>query len=407
MKKPEPSLELTQSGMLRQLMDHISDNIYFMDRDGRITLISQWGAKWLGFDSPEEVIGKTDFDLFSEEHALAASADEQRIIRTGAPVIGIEEKETWPDGRVTWVSTTKMPLRDDDGEIIGIFGISRDITAHKESELLISRMKEQMESELSRANKVQHSFLPAKQLNFPKMASERSGSIEVVHDYRPSGPVGGDFFCLLPFSDSKIGIFIADVMGHGVGAALTMSALNAMAQSKAARLSKPEEFLERLNRRLCEVISRDDDSEFITAFYLVIDTSDGSVTFATAGHHSPLIREPATGAVRELYERGEVRGPALMLVPNPAFVTGEARLTNGERILLYTDGLTEMPPEPGSGEELGSGGLRRIIEGLDQIELSTFVENITARVLYQSGAQRFEDDVCLIGIEYRGTEENI
>ena len=123
---------LPQGRMLQQLMEDISDNIYFMDREGRIVLISQWGARWLGFDSPADVIGKTDYDLFSEEHAKAAFDDEQRIMETGEPVMGLEEKETWPDGRVTWVCTTKMPLRDDNGAIVGIFGISRDITAHKE-----------------------------------------------------------------------------------------------------------------------------------------------------------------------------------------------------------------------------------------------------------------------------------
>ena len=103
----------------------------------------------------------------------------------------------------------------------------------------------------------------------------------------PSGPVGGDFFCLLPLSDTSVGILIADVMGHGVGAALTMSALNAMARSEAARLSQPDAFLQRLNHRLRDVIAREGAFEFITAFYLVIDTADGSVSYATPGHHPP------------------------------------------------------------------------------------------------------------------------
>jgi PAS domain S-box-containing protein len=236
MENTQPTPEPAQGEMLRQLMDHITDNIYFMDRQGRIVLISQWGAKWLGYESPDQLIGKTDYDLFTEEHAAAAFADEQRIIATGEPLIGIEEKETWADGRVTWVSTTKMPLRDADGNITGIFGISRDITAHKERELLVNRMKEQMELELCRASEVQRSFLSARRIVFPELPEHGNGSIEVIHEYRPSGPVGGDFFCLLPLSETRVGIFIADVMGHGVGAALTMSALNAMARSEAARL---------------------------------------------------------------------------------------------------------------------------------------------------------------------------
>lgn len=391
---------LTQRGMLQQLMENISDNIYFMDREGRIVLISEWGARWLGFRSPDEIIGKTDFDLFTEEHAAAAFADEQRIIETGEPVIGIEEKETWPDGRVTWVSTTKMPLRDDDGNIVGIFGISRDITAHKEREILVNRMKEQMESELNRASEVQRSFLAAREVVFPEPAVTGAGSIRIVHEYRPSGPVGGDFFCLLPLSGTRVGIFIADVMGHGVGAALTMAALNAMARSEAARLSQPDAFLKRLNRRLRDVISRGDGFEFITAFYLVIDTADGRVSYATAGHHSALLIRAATRQAERLFARGEMKGPALMLLPEPAFMTGEDRLAPGDRVLLFTDGLTEMPAAPGSEDDLRLEGLVQVVNRSPANGLTNLVGGITSGVLEVSGSTAYKDDLCLIGIEY-------
>jgi sigma-B regulation protein RsbU (phosphoserine phosphatase) len=390
--------------MLRQLMDHISDNIYFMDREGRIVLISQWGAKWLGYESPEQLIGKTDFDLFTEEHAAAAFADEQRIIRTGEPVIGIEEKETWPDGRVTWVSTTKMPLRDDNGNITGIFGISRDITAHKQREMLVNQMKEQMEMELARASEVQRSFLAARRGIFPERPSQGKGSIEVIHEYRPSGPVGGDFFCLLPLTETKAGILIADVMGHGVGAALTMSALNAMARSEAARLSRPDAFLKRLNGRLRDVIAREGSFEFITAFYLVIDTADGTISFATAGHHPPLLLEAGLNRARRLFDHDEIKGPALMLVDEPHFTTGEGRLEPGDRILLFTDGLTEMPPAPSIDEDLGIDGLVRTLDDIRSENLADWVGGVASAVLDLSGAKAFKDDLCLIGIEYRPGE---
>ena len=401
MDDPQFPSDLTRSGMLRQLMDHISDNIYFMDRKGRIVLISQWGAKWLGFDCPKEVIGKTDFDLFSDEHAELAFADEQRIMETGEPLIGIEEKETWPDGRVTWVSTTKMPLRDDDGKVIGIFGISRDITVHKKREILLGRMGEQMMSELNRASEVQRSFLAARRVTFPEGGATTAGSIEVVHEYRPSGPVGGDFFCLLPLSDTRVGIFIADVMGHGVGAALTMSALNAMVQSEAARLSNPDAFLERLNRRLREVISREESFEFITAFYLVIDTADGRVTYSTAGHHSPLVIESAQAQARMLFDRETFKGPALMLMADPEFSTGEDQLDPGDRLLLFTDGLTEMPAAPGSDKDLGLEGLIPLLGEAPSGGLANLVSGTASAVLERSRATAFHDDLCLIGIEFR------
>jgi PAS domain S-box-containing protein len=120
--------------LLRTLMDNLPDVIYFKDRESRFTRINQALAKGFGLSDPAQAIGKRDFDFFTGEHAQQAFADEQEIIRTGQPMLGKEEKETWPDGHVTWVSSTKMPLRDARGNIVGTFGVSRDVTPRKRAE---------------------------------------------------------------------------------------------------------------------------------------------------------------------------------------------------------------------------------------------------------------------------------
>jgi PAS domain S-box-containing protein len=118
-------------------MDNLPDAIYFKDRESRFVRINKGDIKVLGLSDPAQAVGKTDFDFFTADHARPAYDDEQEIIRTGQPVVGKEEKETWPDGRVTWVSTTKMPLRDAHGNIIGTFGVSRDITERKRMEIAL------------------------------------------------------------------------------------------------------------------------------------------------------------------------------------------------------------------------------------------------------------------------------
>jgi two-component system, sensor histidine kinase and response regulator len=120
--------------LLRTLLDNSPDRIYFKDTQSRFIKCSSTVAVGLGITNPEQAVGKTDFDFFTEDHARPAFEDEQRIIRTGKPVIGLVERETWLDGRETYVLTNKMPLRNKDGQVIGTFGISKDITALKRAE---------------------------------------------------------------------------------------------------------------------------------------------------------------------------------------------------------------------------------------------------------------------------------
>ena len=120
--------------LIDSLMENLPDHIYFKDRESRFIRINKSHVEKFGFADPSIAVGKTDFDFFTEEHARQAFEDEQEIIRSGRPVAK-EEKETHKDKPDTWVSTVKMPWRDTNGNIIGTFGISRDITAKKRIEL--------------------------------------------------------------------------------------------------------------------------------------------------------------------------------------------------------------------------------------------------------------------------------
>ncbi len=131
--------------LIDSLLAHTSDHVYFKDRRSCFLYISTTLATCFGLTDPLEAVGRTDSDFFSKEHARQAFDDEQAIIRTGQPIVAKEEKETWPDGRVTWVSTSKWPLHDDEGNIIGTVGISRDITDHKQAEDDLRAAKEGLE----------------------------------------------------------------------------------------------------------------------------------------------------------------------------------------------------------------------------------------------------------------------
>ena len=114
--------------LLHALLEHAPDAIYFKDLDSRITRASRALAHRVGISDPNQLIGKTDHDFFDRQYADAARSDELAIIQTGQPILGRLEKENLPNGQVRWALTSKMPLRSPDGQIVGTFGLSRDIT---------------------------------------------------------------------------------------------------------------------------------------------------------------------------------------------------------------------------------------------------------------------------------------
>jgi PAS domain S-box-containing protein len=132
---PEADLNASDSHLLKLLMDHLPHSIFFKDIDSRFTKINRACADKFGISDPADAIGKTDFDFFGEKHAQAALDDEKWIIKTGKPIIGKVEKEVIEGSKpsVSWSSTTKMPLFDINRNIIGTYGIARDITEQKEA----------------------------------------------------------------------------------------------------------------------------------------------------------------------------------------------------------------------------------------------------------------------------------
>jgi PAS domain S-box-containing protein len=128
--------------LLDTLLATLPDNIYFKDAQSRFLRIGRVMAERFGLADPAAAIGKSDFDFFTDEHASQARADEVRLMESGEAVLRLEEQETWPDGRITWVETTKLPLRNERGDVVGTFGISRDITQRRRAEIALREAKE-------------------------------------------------------------------------------------------------------------------------------------------------------------------------------------------------------------------------------------------------------------------------
>lgn len=125
----------SESRLFSALMENTADSIYFKDRQCRLVRVSRKMAEDLGFSNPMEIFGKTDIDLFGEDFGERTKMDDLRVMETGEAIVGLVECHVDASGNQNWTSTTKLPLRDEDGSIIGLLGITREINDLKQKEL--------------------------------------------------------------------------------------------------------------------------------------------------------------------------------------------------------------------------------------------------------------------------------
>ena len=224
---------------------------------------------------------------------------------------------------------------------------------------------------------VQRGFLPKE---IPQMQG-----FEISGAWLPARVVGGDYFDVHAFSDSKLGMSIADVSGKGMSAALLMSNLQAALKATASEQASPEELCGKVNRIICDNISRD---RFITAFYGLLDSTSNRLVFTNAGHNSPILARRDGSRVR----LGE-GGVPLGLFPDWKYERGEVQLSPGDRLVLFTDGITEV--SGASGEEFGEERLAAVLLENRHLSAGALQERILAEVAEFSGG-RFEDDATLV-----------
>jgi diguanylate cyclase (GGDEF)-like protein/PAS domain S-box-containing protein len=126
--------------LFHALMENTADSIYFKDRECRLFCVSRMMAESLGFSDPSELIGKTDIDLYGEAFGQGTRLDDLSVMETGRPIIGLIESRQLENGRTNWTLATKLPLRDDSGEVIGLVGITREINEIRETEVVLQHL---------------------------------------------------------------------------------------------------------------------------------------------------------------------------------------------------------------------------------------------------------------------------
>ena len=394
--------------LLDALMDHLPDNIYFKDRESRFLAVSRSMAEWFGVRNPADLVGKSDFDLFTWEHAQAAVDDEREILRTGLPVVNREERETWPDGRETWVSTTKLPLCDATGNIIGTFGLSRDLTERKLAEKELAQMtaelrakNEALQEDLEMARELQTTMLPQHYPRFGNNGSSNGSAIHFHHFYQPSTAVSGDFFDVFKISDDLAGLFICDVMGHGVRAALVAATTRALVGELRSKWTEPDAFLIELNRALRHTLRNNRTPLFASAFYLVVDLSRSELRYANAGHPRPLlIRPPGVNGEKPVPLDGKT-GPVLGLFDETAYESSSQCIGPHDVVLLFTDGLFEV--EGSDGLIYDYQRLQCAVDKRRDQPMKDLCHGVIDEIQQFSASKEFSDDVCLLAMQIERT----
>jgi serine phosphatase RsbU (regulator of sigma subunit) len=263
---------------------------------------------------------------------------------------------------------------------------------------VIREKNRQMEDDLQMAREIQLAMLPQGRLALPPDAAPDEPCLHFAHLYRPVASVGGDFVHVVPISAHEAGVFIADVMGHGVRSALVTAMLRAMVEEIGSVCADPGLLLGQLNRALAAIIRQAGEMMYATAFYLVADSRAGVVRFASAGHPGPVRASRRTGAVEQLCCPRGIGGPGLCIFENATYGTAEAAFAEDDLILFFTDGLIE------AGNHAGElFGIERVCEALQRRENSG-VDAMLGDVLREAerfaGGQPFDDDVCLAGLHF-------
>ncbi len=435
LKEAEDKLEHEQE-LFQTLLDNLPDAIYYKNRESHFMRVSRSKVertlaavrhRYLA-DHPgtnlevlpahlkdistfaEYMVGKSDFDFYSEERARPAFEDEQEIIRTGQPSIGKVERGVQPDGKVSWVITTKMPWWDKDGKTIGTFGVSRDITALKETEEKLGEYTKQLEQknkqtveELKMARELQLAMLPHEFPCVPRHKPREESDLEFFSFFIPSGAVSGDFFEVVPISDTAVGVFICDVMGHDVRAALVTAMMRALVLDLSSTIAEPGELLAHINREVAGVFKQTDTTMYATAFYLIADVARAELRFASAAHPEPILLRRQKGSAEWLgHGQGQKKGPALGLFADGKFPTHRCAMAVGDLIALYTDGLVEA--EGANNESFSPERLLAAVNQRVKQPAKELFAGLLDEIKHFSATSEFEDDVCVVGMEVKRLE---
>jgi sigma-B regulation protein RsbU (phosphoserine phosphatase) len=357
------------------VLDSLPDGAYITDVERRILFWNGEAERITGW-SRNEVVGlhcrdnllchvdKDGHPLCGYEHCPL-----HRAIVTGTsseqPALLFARRK---DGQRIPVEVTVAPIRDAGQRVIGGIEIFRDLSPTFQ--------------DLNRARLIQHGSIG---IDLPDESRFR-----VTARYTPHDQVGGDFYRGQMLDADTFGLILADVVGHGVSAALNAMQLRLLWDDGGTLRARPGDFLAELSRRVSELTDID-AGYFATALALAYNANSGMCWLAAAGHPPPLIMR-RTGDIALF----EARGPGLGLLEQPVYPEAEITLQPGDHLLLFTDGALEIRDQ--SERELGVAGLRDLVRDINWSNSETGLTALEETLLKFSNRLSLEDDLTLIDL---------
>ena len=260
---------------------------------------------------------------------------------------------------------------------------------------------QQMAEELRMARELQLALLPQEFPTVPADVPDHESALRFLSLYFPTGDVSGDFFSVLPVGEKAAGVFICDVIGHGVRSALITSMIRALMEEQAQVIGDPGELLTRVNHALAEILKQARTTMFATCFYLVADVNTAELRFANAGHPCALHIRQRSAPAEKLQSDGRV-GPAMGILPSARYETATRSMAKGDLIMLFTDGLFEV--EDREGNVFSQQQLHATINRHVALPPEEFFSRVLEEIRKSSKRDAFDDDVCVIGVEVRRTD---
>ena len=254
------------------------------------------------------------------------------------------------------------------------------------------------ERDLHLAREFQLSYLNRAYPRIPEVYVPGRLKVNFHHYYKPAMALGGDFFDVMKLGPETAGVFIADVMGHGTRSALITSNLRMIMSELLPQGLNARNYLREINRNFCMMLEHIEIKHpiFCTAFYFVVDASARAATFSTAGHPAPFHLKRSLNHVERL-QVATPHGTALGILKDEDYTGGSCRLTEGDVLIFFTDGVYEAFDS--HGNEFGLQRLDRTIRKLMHNSMESLVEGIVKEVNDFTTGEPLRDDICVLAIE--------